>query len=75
ASSLSSRIDTDPPPARLLMVFGFYHVHHAAYALIQRLLLQQPADPISLPVLEGALVNSIVGVLLFVLLDRFRQST
>ena len=75
ASSLSSRIDTDPHPARLLLVFGFYHVHHFAYALIQRLLLEQPAELIGLPVLEGALVNSVVGVLVFVLLDRFRQST
>ncbi|MGH9789441.1 MAG: rod shape-determining protein MreD [Candidatus Acidiferrales bacterium] len=75
ASSLSSRIDTDPPAARLLLVFGFYHVHHFAYALIQRLLLQQPAELIGLPVLEGALVNSLLGMLVFLVLDRFRQST
>jgi rod shape-determining protein MreD len=75
ASSLSSRFDTDPPHARLLLVFLFYHFHQAVYALIQRLLLTRPADFISLPVLEAALVNSLAGVLVFALLDRFRQST
>lgn len=75
ASSLSSRFDTDPPHARLLLVFLFYHFHHAVFALIQRLLLGQSAAFFSLPVLEGALVNSLAGVLVFAVLDRFRQST
>src|SRR5574341_367410 len=56
ASSLTSRIDTEPRSARLLLVFGFYFLHQCAYALIQRLLLDQPADFLSLPALEGALV-------------------
>ncbi len=75
ASSLSGRIDTEPRTARLLLVFGFYYLHQLAYGLIQRLLLDQPADFISFSVLEGALVNSLVSVLVFPLLDRFRQST
>ncbi|MBI2956925.1 MAG: rod shape-determining protein MreD [Acidobacteria bacterium] len=75
ASSLSSRIDTDQHHARLLLVFVFHHFHQFIYALVQRLLLDQPADFVSLPVLEGALVNSLLSVLVFPLLDRFRQST
>ena len=75
ASSLSSRIDTDRPQARLLLVFLFYHFHHFVYALEQRLLLDQPAQLVSLPVLEGALVNALLGVLVFHLLDRFRHTT
>lgn len=74
ASSLSSRIDTDRPHTRLLLVFLFYHFHQIVYALEQRLLLDQPADLVSLPVLEGALVNALLGVLVFSLLDRFRHA-
>jgi rod shape-determining protein MreD len=75
ASSLSSRIDTDRAQPRLLLLFGFYYLHQVVYALEQRLLLNQPADFISLPVLEGALVNALLGVLVFHLLDRFRRTT
>lgn len=75
AASLSGRIDTDQPRARLLLLFLFYHFHQFAYAGIQRLLLDQPAALLSLEVLEGALVNSLVGVLAFHFLDRFRQAT
>jgi rod shape-determining protein MreD len=75
ASSLSGRIDTDRPQARLLLVFLFYQFHQIVYALEQRLLLDQPADLFSLPVLEGALVNALLGVLVFHLLDRFRHAT
>jgi len=72
---LLGKVAADALRSRNVPVVGFYHVHHFAYALIQRLLLEQPAELIGLPVLEGALVNSVVGVLVFVLLDRFRQST
>ncbi|MFQ5696016.1 MAG: rod shape-determining protein MreD [Terriglobia bacterium] len=75
ASSLSVRVDTDQPRARLLLLFSFYYFHQFIYALIQRLLLGQPADFVSLRVLEGALVNALLGVLAFLLLDRFRRST
>jgi rod shape-determining protein MreD len=75
ASSLSSRIDTDRAQPRLLLLFGFYHFHQFAYALEQRLLLDQPAAFVGLPVLEAALVNALLGVLVFHFLDRFRRST
>jgi len=75
ASSLSGRIDTDRPHSRLILVFLFYYLHQFTYALVQRLLLAEAADFFSLRVLEGALVNALAGVLVFLLLDRFRQST
>jgi rod shape-determining protein MreD len=75
ASSLTGRIDTDQPQARLLLLFGFYHFHQFVFALEQGLLLDQRADFVSLPVLEGALVNALLGVLVFHFLDRFRRST
>jgi len=73
ASSLSSRVDTDPPTARLLLVFGFYFFHQVAYALVEQLLLARTAELVNLTVLEAALVNALLGVILFPVLDRFRR--
>lgn len=75
ASSLSSRVDTDHAPARLLLVFVFYAVHHVIYTGSQRWLLGEPAALVSLRSLEAALVNSLLAVLVFLLLDRFRRTT
>jgi rod shape-determining protein MreD len=74
ASSLSSRIDTEQPRARLLLLFLFYHFHQVVYATIQRLLLNMPADFASLWTLEASLVNALLGVLAFYCLDRFRRT-
>ena len=74
ASSLSARVDTDPPHARLLLVFGFYFFHQVVYALVERLLLARTVELVSLTVLEAALVNALVGVVVFPLLDRFRRT-
>jgi len=60
---------------RLLLLFGFFHFHQIVYASIERLLLGQTAELVSLRVLEAALVNALVGVLIFSLLDRFRRTT
>ena len=73
ASSLSARVDTDPPHARLLLVFGFYFFHQVAYALVEQLLLARTAEMVSLTVLEAALVNALLSVIIFPLLDRFRR--
>lgn len=74
ASSLSARVDTDPPHARLLLVFGFYFFHQVVYALVERLLLARTAELVSLTVLEAALVNALLSVVVFPLLDRFRRT-
>ena len=73
ASSLSARVDTDPPHARLLLVFGFYFFHQVAYALVEQLLLARRAELVNLTVLEAALVNALLSVIIFPLLDRFRR--
>ena len=73
-SEYSSRVDTDHARARLLLVFVFYHLHQFFYAGSQRLLLDQPAPFISLAGLEAALVNSLLGMLAFHFLDRFRRT-
>ena len=58
----------------LLLVFVFYHLHQFIYAGSQRLLLDQSAQFISLAGLEAALVNSLLGMLAFHFLDRFRRT-
>lgn len=75
ASSLSSRIDTDQHHVRLLLLFVFFFLHQSVYALAQRLLLGEPTQIVSLLVLEAALVNAILGVLVFHFLNRFRKTT
>lgn len=75
ASSLNNRLDTEPAHARLLLLFGFYFFHQFVYAGVQRTLLGQAAEFVGLPVLEGALVNALLGVVAFHGLDRFRRST
>ncbi|MEE8199663.1 MAG: rod shape-determining protein MreD [Candidatus Acidoferrales bacterium] len=75
ASSLGARVDTDRPAPRLLLVFLFVHFHQFLYASGERLLPGSAADYVSLQVLEAALVNALVGVVVFHLLDRFRKST
>ncbi|MFQ5723442.1 MAG: rod shape-determining protein MreD [Terriglobia bacterium] len=75
ASSLSARIETDRPAPRLLLVFLFVHFHQFLYASVERLRPEGAADYLSLQVLEAALVNALVGMVVFHLLDRFRKST
>ncbi len=74
ASSLGSRIDTEHPLSRFLLAFGFFHFHHAVYAITRRLLLAQPEPFFTLNLLLAALVNAILAVGLFALLDRLRKS-
>lgn len=74
ASSLSNRIDTEQPRARILLLFFFYHFHHAIYTAIQVLLLDLPAEFLNLTVLESSLVTALLGVLVFTCLDRFRKT-
>ncbi|MGH9862764.1 MAG: rod shape-determining protein MreD [Candidatus Acidiferrales bacterium] len=75
ASSLTGRLDTDPPHARLLLLFGFYYFHQLIFVGVRWLLLGEGAEFISLTVLEAALVNSLLGMLIFLVLDRFRRTT
>lgn len=73
ASSVGIRLETEQPAARLLLAFLFYFVHHLIFRGVQWLLLAQPGSWVSLVLLEGALVNALLAVLVFHLLDRFRR--
>ncbi len=73
ASSLSLRVDTEHPGIRLLVVFGFYYIHLGLLMLLQYVLLNKEMllpGPRSLAV---ALINAILGVILFQFLDRLKR--
>lgn len=73
ASSLGARLDTEHPAARFALTLGFFIIHQAVVALTRRILLAQPEPWFNLRLFAGALVNALVAVFLFVLLDRLRR--
>lgn len=74
ASSIGARLDTEHPLARLSLTAAFFVVHQAIVVLIQKLLLAQPQPLFTMRLLIACLVNSLLGVLLYHLLDRFRKN-
>ena len=73
ASSIGGRLDTEHPVARFAVTAGFFIVHQGLVALTRRILLAQPEPWFSLHLFAAALVNALVAVFLFMLLDRLRR--
>ncbi len=73
ASSIGSRIDVEHPLSRFLLTFAFFHFHHAVYAITKRLLLAQPEPYLSATLLVASVVNAVIALALFPLLDRLRK--
>src|SRR5712664_3511101 len=74
ASSIGARLDTEHPLARFALTFSFFAVHQGIVVLVQKLLLAQPQPWFTMRLGISCLVNSILGVFLYYLLDRFRKS-
>jgi rod shape-determining protein MreD len=73
-SSLGARIDVEHPIARFFLTAGFYLLHHAIITLTTRTLLAQHTETyLSVPILIASLVNALIAMGLFSLLDRFRK--
>jgi rod shape-determining protein MreD len=73
-SSIGARLDVEHPIARFILTVGFYLFHHAVFALTSHLLLAQQSEAyLSLPMLIASLVNALIAMGLFPLLDRFRR--
>jgi rod shape-determining protein MreD len=73
-SSIGARIDVEHPIARFLLTIVFYLFHHAVFALTSQLLLAQHNEAyISVPILIASVVNALIAIALFPLLDRFRK--
>src|SRR6201997_4425609 len=75
ASSLGVKLDIENVGARLLVTLFFYVAHEIIYFTVARgmvALNQQWSWPHEL---EAAFANALVGVVLFFVLDRFKQRT
>ena len=74
ASSIGARLDTEHPIARFALTILFFGAHQGLIVLTQRLLLAQPEAWFNMHLAIGAAVNAIVGIPLFMLLDRLRKN-
>ena len=72
-SMVSVHLDTESTGVRFLTVFVLYGLHFGLLYVLGAVLLSQPIELGVQERLLGALVNALVGVLLFKLLDRFRK--
>ena len=75
ASSIGARLDTEHPLARFALTAGFFVLHQAVMVLTRRLLLAQPEAWFNMHLVVAAALNAVVGVPLFLLLDRLRRSS
>ncbi len=73
AASIGVRIDVDNPGTRLMMNFVFILLASVLHVLILTRLLGMHQSWIWLRELIPALVNALIGVILFALLDRLRR--
>jgi len=73
ASSIGGRIDTEHPLSRFALTAVFFEVQQVAIALIKRLLLAQHEPFFSVKIGIAAVVNGVVAVGFFLLLDRLRK--
>jgi rod shape-determining protein MreD len=74
ASSIGARLDTEHPVARFALTVIFFGVHQGLVILTRRLLLAQPEPWFTMHLAIGAAVNAVVGVFLFMLLDKLRKN-
>jgi rod shape-determining protein MreD len=73
ASSIGARLDTEHPAARFALTAAFFVAHQGLIALTRRILLAQPESWFNMHLALGALINGLVAVFLFLLLDRLRR--
>ena len=73
ASSIGARLDTEHPAARFALTAVFFIAHQGLISLTRRILLAQPESWFNMRLFIAALVNAIVAVFLFLLLDRLRK--
>ncbi len=74
ASSIGARLDTEHPAARFALTIVFFGLHQGLIVVTRRLLLAQPEAWFTMRLGIAAGVNAVVGVFLFMLLDRLRKN-
>jgi len=75
ASSLGVKLDVENAGARLLVTLGFYLVHSAVYFTVARWMVNMNQSWVWWHGILAGLANAVVGVMLFFLLDKFKQRT
>jgi rod shape-determining protein MreD len=75
ASSIGARLDTEHPAARFSLTIAFFVVHQAILVLIRRVLMAQPEPWFNVHLAIAAVVNAVLGTLLYIALDRLRRSS
>ena len=73
ASSIGARLDTEHPAARFALTAVFFVAHEGLVSLTRRILLAQPQPWFHLHLFVAALINALVAVFVFILLDRLRR--
>jgi rod shape-determining protein MreD len=73
ASSIGARLDTEHPAARFALTVIFFGLQQGILGLERRILLAQPEVWFTIHLGIAALINAVVGVVLFTLLDRLRK--
>jgi len=75
ASSLGVKIDVENPGSRFIMTFIFYVLHQLIYFSVARGLVNETITWNWPHEAGAALANSLMAVVLFALLDRFKMRT
>ncbi|MGA2345996.1 MAG: rod shape-determining protein MreD [Candidatus Sulfotelmatobacter sp.] len=75
ASSLGVKLDVENAGARFLVTLGFYLIHSAVYFTVARGLVNMTQNWSWLHGILAGLANAVLGVVLFFLLDKFKQRT
>ena len=73
ASSVGARLDTEHPAARFALTIVFFGLHQGILVVERRILLAQPEVWFTMQLAIAALINAVVGVFLFTVLDRLRK--
>ena len=75
ASSLGVKLDVENAGARFLVTMFFYVVHELVYFMVARGLVGLSLQWSWPHELRSAIANAIIAVLMFAVLDRFKQRT
>lgn len=75
ASSLGVKLDVENAGARFLVTLGFYLIHSAVYFTVAHGLVNMTQNWSWLHGMLAGLANAALGVVLFFLLDKFKQRT
>ena len=73
ASSLGAKLDVENAASRFLVTYGFYLLHQFLYFSVQRVLVREMMNWSWSHELLAGLANALAAVVLFALLDRFKQ--